>query len=189
MNGYSDIGAIYFSIGDKTSFARYKTTTTTKDTKNIWQAQIETGTYPGTPPYRIIKGKLSIEAKKYHAAEHLVYNCFMHQIKNLSAESSLEELAKYVPTINAIRKTNSYSFFCGTTFLLSSSLIILVASMANYFKFSSSNYLIAAMIFIIAIPIALIASYMIQKKYFLHQPELKHLILARQALKEVLKNE
>jgi uncharacterized protein YqhQ len=187
MNGYSEIGAIYYSIGDKTSFARY--TTTTKDTQNIWQAEIETGTYPGTPPYRIIKGKLSTEAKKYHAAEHLVYNCFMHHIKNLSADSSLEQLAKHLPTITAIQKTNSYSFFCGTTFLLSSSLIILIASLANYFKFSSSNYLIAAVILGISIPIAITISYVIQKKYFLHQPELKHLILARQALKEVLKNE
>lgn len=187
MDGYSEIGAIYYSIGNKTSFAKIDTTTDTN--KDQWQKHIECGTYTGCPPYRPIKSPLNKLAKQYHCAEHLVYNSFMQKIKKLPANAKLEEFQKYIPSFEEIKKTSAHSFFCGTSFLLSSSILLLLSCIPNLMHWTSSKPIFSMLIFAFSILMTLMTSQTIQHKLFLSEPEEHQIFLARLALKEVLKNE
>lgn len=187
MDGYSEPGAIYFSIGKKTAYAKI-------DLDEIFYANedlapIKTGSYLGTPPYRTINGELSRLAKEFHAAEHKVYNCFQEKIKNLKANSSLKIIRKFIPKLDEIEKAKPFSMFCGTTIFLSSGLLLLVSALPNIFLFLNKNlvFMIAWLSF--SIFITLVITTKIQQKYFLLKPKTYQIKVALEALKEALKDE
>lgn len=183
MDGYSEIGSIYFAIGDKTSVARYiKPEPTSKREK------IVTETYTGSPPYSFIRGRMPELLKQYHAAEHKVYNCFMDKIKHLPARATLSELAKCIPTLTEVQNSKSHSAFCGSTICVSSAILLLGAALPNLLKLHNTNLLFMSMWLSISVALAYLVSAFVQDKYYLATPNDKQLELGLEALKEVLKN-
>lgn len=120
--------------------------------------------------------------KRMHAAEHKLYKCFMKRIKNLPFETETEDLLNYIPSYEEIKNTNSFSFFCGTTqalFLISFNLLHLLINLFINPLISFSLSFIASYSFI----------YLIQKKYFLAEPNELEIEIAKAALKKVLEGE
>jgi hypothetical protein len=191
MDGYSEVDTIYFSVGNKTSYAKYvpKLIDTLNDKySEAKEFQIKTGTYQGSPPYKPVEKPLPKLLKQYHAAEHQVYNCFLNKTKKLSSKTKLNEFQNYIPAIEEAKRTNPFSILCGTTIFFSSGILLIAAAIPNILKLSSNAYFMIAW-FAFIITITVIASYFIQKKFYLAQAEDRQLILAIEALKEVLKNE
>lgn len=177
MQGYSEIGTIYFLIGEYTSYARY------------YNGLIESGTYKGEPPFQAIKGSIPKELKQYHAAEHKVYNAFMQKIRDLDANTRIEELRKHIPSIEEVRKASSSSYLCGTTIFLLSGLSLFLVAMPNLFDFANKNILQLILWMTGSVILSLAVSLWIQRKNFLSEPEDRHLVLGIEALKEALNNE
>ncbi len=199
MDGYSEIDTIYFSVGDKTSYAKYvpklidklnneQATANDKNPKQLKELTIETGTYIGSPPYKPVPRPLPKLLKQYHAAEHQVYNCFLSKIKQIDSKAKLNEFQNYIPRVEEAQDSNPFSILCGTTICFSSGILLIAAAIPNIFKLSSNSYFMIAW-FAFIITITVIASYFIQKKFYLAQAEDRQLILAIEALKEVLKDE
>lgn len=177
MQGYSEIGAIYFLIGEHTSYARY------------YNGLIEAGTYKGEPPYQAIKGSISKELRQYHAAEHKVYNAFMHKIKNLDVNLSINELSQYLPSLEEVRNAPLSSYLCGTTIFLLSGLSLVLVALPNLLGFANQNIFYLILWMIGSVILSLTVSLWVQRKKFLAEPEDRHLVLGIEALKEALKNE
>jgi hypothetical protein len=176
MNGYSENRAIYFQIGTQTAFAIYPTN----------EEKILSGKYQGEPPYRRFIGTISEEHKKYHEAEHQIYNCFINKIKDLHPEAKLSEFAEYLPSIEEAQRTDSFSVFCGTSFYLSSAVLLIGSGLIN---FSNANWQTRFIFLFLLMALFILLSYIIQKIFYLKKADSKHLKLAREALKEALKNE
>jgi hypothetical protein len=201
MDAYSEIDTIYFSVADKTSYAKYipklidqlNTEHSTLKGKGseaeLYQDfQIKTGTYQGLPPYKSVEKPLPKLLKQYHAAEHQVYNCFLNKTKKLSSKTKLNEFQNYIPAIEEAKRTDPFSILCGTTILFSSGILLIAAAIPNILKLSSNlGFMVVWFAFIIII--TGLASYFIQKKFYLAQADGRQLILAIEALKEVLKDE
>jgi uncharacterized membrane protein SirB2 len=193
MDGYSEIDTIYFSVADKTSYAKYvpKLIDTLNgkypEAKQYQEFQIKTGTYQGSPPYKPVEKPLPKLLKQYHAAEHQVYNCFLNKAKKLNSQASLREFQNFIPELEEAKRTTPFSFLCGTTILISSG-ILLMAAIPNILKLNSNLGFMVAW-FISIIIFTSIVSYFIQKKFYLAQANDRQLILAIEALKEVLKDE
>lgn len=189
MDGYSEIDAVYFSVANKTSYAKYVPKLISELSSQVNMAKvIETGTYEGFPPYKPIDGKVPTLLKQYHSAEHQVYNSFMKNIKNLDADTQLAEFQKYIPKLEEAKIANSFSIFCGTTVFISSAILLIASAVPYYFKLSGNIvFMLPWLAFIIAA--TFIISIFIQKKFYLAQASDEQLILAIEALKEVLKNE
>ena len=183
MDGYSEIGAIYFAIANKTSVARYL-----KATSSNKQELLVTETYLGSPPYSFIRGRMPKLLKQYHAAEHQVYNCFMDKIRHLPARATLSEISMMVPTLAEVQNTKSHSALCGSTVYVSSAILLLGAAIPNLLKLHNTNLIFMSTWLAVIISIAYLASCWIQKKYYLATPNDKQLKLGLEALKEVLKN-
>lgn len=184
MDAYSEEGCVYFSVGTKTSYARYHPW---RGEEKIMQ-KIQTGTYRGSPPYKSLTRPMPILLKQYHAAEHKVYNGFMNKVKTLPEQSSLCELSEAVPSLAEAQSASSFSLFCGTTVFISSGILLLGAAVPYFFKLNGNAYFMFAWLAFIVL-VTMLASYYIQKKFYLAQAEDKHLLLAIEALKEVLKDE
>ncbi len=184
MDGYSEIDTIYFSVGDKTSYAKY----VPKLIDSLNDKNIETGTYIGSPPYKPVSKPLPKLLKQYHAAEHQVYNCFLNKIKEIDSKAKLKEFQNYIPRVEEAKKTNPFSLLCGTTIFFSSGILLIAAAVPNILKLSSNLYFMIGW-FAFIITLTVITSYLIQKKFYLAQAEDRQLILAIEALKEVLKDE
>ena len=176
MNGYSEVGSIYFMVGERTSFARQL------------DGEIVTGSYIGPPPFKPLKGKASYLLRQYHAAEHKVYNAFMKNIERLKRESSLSELSKHLPSLEEVKKTSSFSVFCGTTVFLTSALILILSAMPNIFRFHNQDIIFMSLWMLGTLVLSIATGMWIQKKYFLAEPNRQQLELALTALKEVFKN-
>lgn len=176
MNGYSEEGAIYFQIGSKTGFAIYINDS----------LEIVSGSYIGEPPYKPINKSISTEHKKYHEAEHQIYNCFMKKIKNLNSKVTLQELKNYIPSLYEAYKTDSFSIFCGTSFLKISGILLITSSLINFLNL---DWTIKLYILFFLILNFFILSYLTQKSFYLKKSNIKHLRLAREALKEALNDE
>lgn len=177
MDGYSEIGKIYFMVSDRTSFAEL-----------LADGTIITGSYQGAPPYKALKGKSSQALNEYHAAEHKVYNCFIKKIKHLPEDTNLEDFASYVPTLQEARKTPAFSFLCGTTVFLSSALLLFGAALPNIFKFHNTSLLFMSFWFFGVISFALVLSKWVQHRFFLAEPDDQQIQLAIEALKETFRN-
>lgn len=194
MDGYSEIDTIYFSVADKTSYAKYvpKLIDTLNDKyselKPCQEFEIQTGTYQGSPPYKPVERPLPKLLKQYHAAEHQVYNCFLNKAKKLNSKAELNEFQNYIPAIEEAKRTNSFSLLCGTTILFSSGIILIAAAVPNILKLSS-NLAFMVVWYTCIILLTGITSYFIQKKFYLAQADDRQLILAIEALKEVLQDE
>ncbi len=212
MDAYSEIDAVYFSIGDKTSYAKYipkliddKLPRLKKDSdraertcrqmedlgfqrKSNVQHEIKTGSYKGTPPYKAVKHPLPKLLKQYHTAEHQVYNCFLNKARTLAAEAQLNEFKDYIPEIAEAKKANPFSIMCGTTIGFSSGILLIAVSIPHIFKLNANAcFMLPWLAFIIIL--TFIVSYYIQKQFYLAKADDRHLILAIEALKEVLKDE
>lgn len=201
MDGYSEIDTIYFSLGEKTSYAKYIPklidTLNTGNSKTIKKAsniqsegefQIKTGTYQGSPPYKPIEKPLPKLLRQYHTAEHQVYNCFLNKSKKLNSEAKLHEFQNYIPAIEEAKRTNPFSLLCGTTIFFSSGILLIAAAIPSILKLNTNlAFMTAWLAFIICS--TWIISYFIQQKFYLAQADDRQLILAIEALKEVLKDE
>ena len=162
MDGYSEIDTIYFSVGDKTSYAKY--------VPKLIDELIETGTYQGSPPYRPVSKPLPKLLRQYHAAEHQVYNCFLDKIKQIDSKAKLNEFQNYIPRVEEAKHTNPFSILCGTTVCFSSGILLIAAAIPNILKLSSNTYFMIVW-FAFIITITVIASYFIQKKFYLSKAE------------------
>lgn len=184
MDAYSEIDCIYFSIGNKTSYAKY--------IRPLQQEgimpEIETGTYSGSPPYQSIKRPLPKLLKQYHCAEHKVYNSFMAKIKGLPDAISLDKLALRVPELSEARAASPFSIFCGTTVFISSGILLIASAIPYFLKMNQNPYFMFAWLAFVIV-LTTLASYQIQKQFYLAKAEDQHLLLAIEALKEVLTNE
>lgn len=178
MEGYSEPGAVYFSIGKQTAFAKI----------NLNNSQIITGSYFGAPPYKKIQGKLSNLAKEFHAAEHQVYNCFRKKIQKLKSNASLRLLKRFIPRIEEVADTKPFALNCGTTVFLSSGMLLILASLPNLFSFYNTNFLFMTLWILGSIAVTAIVSAKVQTKYFLTKPKPYQLEIALEALKEALNN-
>ncbi len=187
MDGYSEIDTIYFSVGDKTSYAKYVPKLIDKLNSQV-DLQVETGTYQGSPPYKSLSRPLPKLLKQYHAAEHQVYNCFQNKIQKLDSKAQLHEFQNYIPRVEEAKRTDPHSLLCGTTVFFSSGILLIAAAIPNILKLSSNIYFMVAW-FAFIITITVLASYFIQRKFYLAQADDRQLILAIEALKEVLKDE
>lgn len=176
MDGYSEIGAIYFSVDDRTSFAKFQ------------DGKIITDTYVGAPPYKSIEGSVPYSLRQYHAAEHQVYNSFMEKIDRIANDASLEELAKFIPSMEEVEKTNPFSFFCGTTIFLMCGLTLLLSALPNLFRFHNTEFLFMLTWMTSSLVISSLICMWVQKKYFLAKPEKQQLRLGLEALKEVFRH-
>ncbi len=183
MNGYSEIGAIYFSIGDKTSVARYL-----KPGAGQKREVLVMETYTGSPPYSYIHGRMPKILRQYHAAEHQVYNAFTRKIRHLPKRASLGEIREYVPSLVEAKNSKSHSLFCGSTFCVSSAILLLGAAIPNLLKLQNHNLVFMSTWMAISVALAYLVSSWIQQKYYLAKPNDKQLELGLAALKEVLKD-
>lgn len=184
MDAYSEVDCVYFSIGDKTAYAKY----VPKLISDLGEPELKTGTYEGKPPYKSVKRPLPKLLKQYHAAEHKVYNSFMSKIKKLPENSSLDKLSQQVPSLEESQVASSFSIFCGTTVFISSAILLIAAAIPYFLKLNHNPYFMLAWLAFI-ITMTVLASYQIQNRFYLAKANDKQLLLAIEALKEVLKNE
>ncbi len=177
MDAYSEVDAIYFSIANKTAYAKYVA------------GKLLKGSYIGCPPYHCLLGPASFRLRQFHTAEHQVYNAFMAKAKTLPAEASLSELAIRMPSLDEARRGSPFSIFCGTTFCFSSGLLLILSSLPNLFHFHNTNLYFMSFWLLFVLLSTLLMTRFIQKRFFLAKAEDEHLILAIEALKEVLNDE
>lgn len=175
MEAYSEIGTIYFCIGEKTAYAR--------ETAN----SISCGSYIGEPPYA--KTKFSRLLKQYHAAEHKTYNCFRKKISALDKNASLAELRQAIPSLEEVKETKAYSLYCGSTVLLFSGSLLVLSCLPHLFSYHNDEFLFMSLWLSSSLLAALAISYWVQNKYFLAPPKNSQIKLALEALKEVLKDD
>lgn len=170
MDAFVHEDTVYFSTKEKIAFARYS---------SLIQGKIESGSAKELPQG---KQKFNLSLKRYHAAEHKVYNSFKAKIHFLKDTVSREELYEYLPSLAEAKRANSFSIFCGSTqayFILSTAAL-----------FTSLNLVLNNLIsFIISLALALGLIYLIQKYFFLAEPSEKELKIALAALNELLKGE
>ncbi len=183
MNGYSEIGAIYFAIADKTSVARYL-----KPVQGTGSERMVTETYLGDPPYSYITGRMPRILRQYHAAEHQVYNSFKQKIRKVPAQASLSEIAKHVPSLEEVKQCQSHSLFCGSTICVSSAILLLGAATPNLFGLHNTNLSFMSLWLAATITLAYLVSVYLQQRFYLAKPNDKQLELGLAALREVLKN-
>ena len=128
------------------------------------------------------KQKFSASLKRYHAAEHKVYNCFMRKTAKCSADISKKDLQDLIPNIAEAKISSSFSLFCGSTqaylLIISMSLLIVLNLFLN-----------SILSICISLSLGILSIYFIQKNFFLEEPSEKELKLALRALSELLKGE
>lgn len=176
MDGYSEIGAIYFSVAKTTSYARFV------------EGKITTGSYEGAPPYQEINGKAPMLLRQYHSAEHQVYKSFMARAKKLPGDSSLKDLSNCIPSIDEAEATSPFSFFCGTTVFLMCGLILVLSAIPNLLHFHNTDLFFMLFWMIGTLVLSSLICMWIQERYFLAKPDKQHLRLALEALKEVFRH-
>lgn len=188
MDGYSEIDAVYFSVANKTAYAKYIPKLISELSSQSANKIIETGTFEGLPQYKVINTKIPTLLKQYHAAEHQVYNSFMQKIKDLNADTQLSKFQNYIPKLYEAKAASSFSIFCGTTVFVSSGFLLIASALPFYFKLNNNLAFMLPWLALI-ITVTFIISVFIQKKFYLAKANDEHLILAIEALKEVLKDE
>lgn len=174
MNGYSQNNAIYFNIGDLTSYAYQK------------DSRIYSGKYIGLPPFQTIKLPFSLELKRNHCAEHKVYNSFRRKIKNLNHNLSLKELSNHIPSLEEAKLGEKFSLFCGSTMVFFSSSLLTLSSLPNLLKLGNTNIFTMSAWILFSILFSNQLSQFMQNKYFLAEPLDMNLELGIQSLKELL---
>lgn len=176
MDGYSEIGAIYFSVGESTSFAKFE------------NGKIIADTYMGAPPYKSIKGKVPFLLRQFHAAEHQVYNCFMNKAKKLKYEADFNQLALCIPSLDEVEHTSPVSLFCGTTVFLMFGIVLILSAIPNMLRFHNTDFWFMLIWLVGTIVFAITICMWIQRKFFLAKPTRHQLRLALEALKEVFRH-
>ena len=170
MDAFVHEDTIYFSTKEKISFARYS---------SLIQEKIESGSAKELPSG---KQKFNLSLKRYHAAEHKVYNSFRHKIRFLKNNVSKKELYEFLPSLEEAKKANSFSLFCGTTqayFILSGTALFIKLNL----------FLNNVLSLFISLALSMILIYGIQKIFFLAEPDDRELKIALAALSELLKGE
>lgn len=173
MDAYVEDESVYFFTKERAAFARYPSLLTNK----IESALLKVSEWPTLRPQDFTKS-----LKKYHAAEHKVYNCFMKKIRTLPKDTVYEDLLTKLPSIEEAKLTNSFSFFCATTqayFLVISMLILFLAN--QFFNVAVSICL--------SFSFAYLSIYFIQKNISLEEPSERELQLAIKALETLLKGD
>ena len=172
MDGFADEEKIYIATSKQITFAKYS---------SIIRNKIETGTISSREfeEKQKQKQKFTKVLKRMHAAEHKVFNCFMQKIRTNKKNISHENLIDFLPSIDELSKTNSYSFFCSSThnyFLIIYSLSFLLLS------FILNNFLSLVLAFLASLS----STYFLQKVFFLEKPRKEELKLAISALERLL---
>lgn len=191
MLGYSEANAIYFSAGTRTGYAKIKPNFSEIDGQELglecFESLVESGSFEGVPDFKYIdfsKG-LSYKTKQCHAAEHKTYNAFQKKIKKLPSKTSWDKFKDYLPSLKEIKASSSFSVFCGTSFIASSSLAIVMMCLPNLIKYKNTDLVFMSIWLIACIAIMFLSSYFIQQNY-LAKPSFLQIFIAQQALKEVL---
>lgn len=191
MNGYCEIGKIYYAIADKTGFAKYPDgfSEACLSIINNYDSLIETGTYQGEPPFKRIEGKLSKVHREYHSAEHKVYNCFKSKIKDLDKDAGLDELKAKIPSLEEVKEHTDFSLFCGTTIFLFSGSVLLLSALPNILKFHNHDLFFMLIWLTGSVLMAKALTEFVQRNFFLAKAKDHQIVLAIKALKEVLNYE
>jgi hypothetical protein len=191
MLGYSEANAIYFTVGEKTGFARIKPNFNDLELRelveNQYQSVIDSGSFIGLPKYNYFNFNKEIceKTKQCHCAEHKTYNAFQKKINQLKKDTKLKEFINYIPSIDEIKSAESFSIFCGTSFVISSSIAIILMCLPNLFQYKNTDYIFMPLWLIFSIAVLFICSRLIQSRY-LAEPNLIQLFIAQTALKEVI---
>lgn len=191
MLGYSEADAIYFTAGDQTGFARVKPGFTEIEKQELAENQlesiIESGSFKGTPKFKYLDWRKGLchKTKQCHSAEHKTYNAFQKKIKNLRKNTSIQEFKKFIPSLDEIKKEGSFSLFCGTSFIASSSIAIILMSLPNLFHYKNTDLVFMPLWLIFSLLSLYVFSYLIQSRY-LAEPSFLQIFIAQKALKEVL---
>lgn len=191
MLGYSEANAIYFSAGKRTGFAKIKSGFDTHEQLELGEEQfdslIEHGQFEGLPKFKYINifQKICKEAKQCHCAEHKTYNAFKKKIKKLPNKTRFEDFKNYIPSLNEIKIQKPFSVFCGTSFIISSVISMLLMCLPNLFRYKNTELAFMTIWLGLSILVLFISSYLIQKNY-LAQPNALQIFIAQKALKEVL---
>ena len=191
MLGYSEEKSIYFSIQNHTGYAKLKHPFEFIDIQNFshheLESCIETGCFTGIPQFKFIDFKkgFSFEHKQCHAAEHKTYKAFKKNIRNLKSKTQYEDFKYYIPSLEEIKNTNSFSIFCGTSFIISSTLATLTMALPNILKYKNNDIYFMSFWILFSLCEFYFCSKIIQKKY-LSEPNHIQILLAQKALKEAL---
>lgn len=173
MDAYVEEDAVYFATRDKIAFAKYSP---------LIRNRIESGCIKASQQITPSKQKFTASLKRYHAAEHKVYNCFMRKTAKCSADISKKDLQDLIPNMAEAKASSSFSLFCGSTqaylLIISMSLLIVLNLFLN-----------SVLSICLSLGLGILSIYFIQKKFFLEEPSEKELKLALRALNELLKGE
>lgn len=176
MQAYCDDKTIYFQIQSSIGFA------------GMESGGIISGNYQGGLPFKYQKLPYSTQLKTNHSAEHKVYNAFINNLKNKKNNLGLSELIKHLPTLEQIKKTDDFSFFCGSTYYLGSGLLLLIAALPNIFHFHNQNLLFMPAWMVGSLMITYLVMKITQKQFFLAQAGEAEINLALTAIKEAFKH-
>jgi len=173
MDAYVEEEAVYFATRDKIAFAKYSP---------LIRNRIESGCIKASQQIIPPKQKITASLKRYHAAEHKVYNSFMQKTAKCSANISKKALQDLIPNMTEAKSSSSFSLFCGSTqaylLIISMSLLIVLNLFLN-----------SILSICVSLSLGILSIYFIQKKFFLEEPGEKELRLALRALNELLKGE
>jgi hypothetical protein len=173
MDAYVEEDTVYFATRDKIAFAKYSP---------LIKNRIESGCLQASQPLTSSKQRFTASLKRYHAAEHKVYNCFMQKTAKCSPHISKKELQNLIPKITEAKRSSSFSLFCGSTqaylLIISMSLLIILNLFLN-----------SILSIFLSLGLGILSIYFIQKNFFLEEPSEKELKLALRALSELLKGE
>jgi hypothetical protein len=173
MDAYVEEDAVYFATRDKIAFAKYSP---------LIKNRIESGCIKASRQITAPKQKITASLKRYHAAEHKVYNSFMRKTAKCSADISKKDLQALIPNMTEAKASSSFSLFCGSTqayFLIISMSLLIVLNL----------FLNGVLSICLSLSLGILSIYFIQKKFFLEEPNEKELKLALWALNELLKGE
>jgi hypothetical protein len=191
MLGYSEANAIYFTAGEKTGYARIKLGFNDIEQqelgKNQFESIVESGSFKGLPDFKYINLKKGLcqKTKQCHSAEHKAYNAFQKKIKKLKRKTCLEEFKNFIPSLDEIESEKSFSLLCGTSFVISSSISIILMCLPNLFHYKNTDPIFMALWLFFSLAALFLLSFLIQTRY-LAKPSLLQIFIAQKALKEVL---
>ena len=171
MLGYSEPDLIYFSLNDQTGFAMPG----------------NSGVFKGLPDFKYIHpfSNMSLCHRRCHAAEHKTYNAFKNKIQGLAKDSPVEVFKDYLPSYEEIQAAPSFNIFCATSFIFSSSISVILMCLPNLLHYKNTEIAFMSFWLCLSVCVFFLLSYLIQSRH-LAKPENYQILLARQALKEVL---
>ena len=171
MLGYSEPDLIYFSINDQTGFAMPG----------------NSGLFKGYPNFKYLHpfSSMSLCHRRCHSAEHKTYNAFKQKIAHIDKNAPFELFKNYLPSFEEIQAAPSFNIFCATSFIFSSSISIILMCLPNLLRYKNTDLGFMFFWLCLSVCVFFLSSQLIQSRH-LAKPENYQILLARQALKEVL---